>query len=962
MPTIPTQGYEQHIGVPQGAPRTDVYRPAEIANTSKGLVALGGAVVDVMQKENQRRDQIDLMQYDQKLAALDQQKLLGDDQNPGALRQMGVNAQGITKITLADWDKQAKALMPKLRSPDAQLRADQLRTVRYQDNSEKLTNHEYEQGRVADEQTTKASIETYQNEATANADDPKAVAASLARIRNVSASWAVRNGMSKPAAALYIGQQESATLRSVIASQLSRNSQAALATFKTQSDLLLGDDRLAVESALKPYVQDDNNRAGAAALYHGGVPVVAAGTSTLYDAIHQVESGNRQYDHFGNPIMGSAPAAGGARSQGIGQMQPETAKATALAAGIPWQPELFNHKKDGSPLDAAATAYNIRLSNTHIDSLVTRFKGNVVAVAAAYNMGPEAAQAWVAGVPYKTQSGKQWTPHGPMDMSALPTETKNYIAKVTDRLGGMPNSASSAVPADPMAAVELAKNDALRRAYMLPTKEDRDGQAEEIRKLAGLDEERIQEQNRAAEAGKAQLIDVYNNTMAKFGDGVDVPLPERPTQESLVATFGAYEGDQKYQEMQTMARASPDAGRLKLATPEEAAQIINSYTPDPKSQDYVFDAKLHDALATSYKQAQDARNAAPAAYLMQNSPTVQASYAAVVAARQAVQDAPDAAKPMYVQAMQSRGQQFVKFMQAEQQRLGVPADKQEILPKDTINAIHDAFNAQMAKGDVQGAVNGLRGELLPYGDGAAPIATQIGKDQGMLVRLSLEVPPVDPRTIEQYAVASQQGDKELEAAVGTANYAAIKAQVQKSLAPLDASGSAEWGDYNDAAVKVAAVKMRNGIGDPVTAATQATDELLNKRYAWNLTQGVYRVPLQTPKGQPINTDAVMQGASRALSDMTIADFTPTDPLPPGVSMDEFKALRLARIQRLGVWRTTGDESGLALGYVDENGNTAPVLGKDGKPIVRTWAQLSQTRLAGTAWAQVQSAFMIGAGL
>jgi hypothetical protein len=66
------------------------------------------------------------------------------------------------------------------------------------------------------------------------------------------------------------------------------------------------------------------------------------------------------------------------------------------------------------------------------------------ATLAAYNMGPSAAQAWAAGKPYKTQSGAEFKPSRPFDMTALPAETQSYLLRAMPLLQHM--TASSTVP------------------------------------------------------------------------------------------------------------------------------------------------------------------------------------------------------------------------------------------------------------------------------------------------------------------------------------------------------------------------------------------------------------------------------------------------------------------------------------------------------------------------------------
>src|SRR5262249_49707049 len=190
-----------------------------------------------------------------------------------------------------------------------------------------------------------------------------------------------------------------------------------------------------------------------------------------YDAIAMTESGNRQFDDAGNVIRGPK-TSNGARAVGAFQIMPATGPEAARLAGEKWDPQRLED-------DAA---YNARLGRAYIDDQLKKFGGNIPAVAAAYNMGPAAAEAWMEGRPYRTQSGKQWTPNGPMDYAAMPEETRNYIRKVTKQVGGSPANVPAAQTIEAVAEREGA---AIRRAHQIADPRLRDGVVDPIQFHAG---------------------------------------------------------------------------------------------------------------------------------------------------------------------------------------------------------------------------------------------------------------------------------------------------------------------------------------------------------------------------------------------------------------------------------------------------------------------------------------------
>lgn len=114
-------------------------------------------------------------------------------------------------------------------------------------------------------------------------------------------------------------------------------------------------------------------------------------------------------------------------AEGVMQVMPATGPEAARLAGVPWQPERMHSRL---PADVA---YQQKLGNAYMGAQLKRFGGSVVVALAAYNAGPERAEAWVKqfGDPAKGQiDPKAWAAKVPFP------ETRDYIAKITARLGG----------------------------------------------------------------------------------------------------------------------------------------------------------------------------------------------------------------------------------------------------------------------------------------------------------------------------------------------------------------------------------------------------------------------------------------------------------------------------------------------------------------------------------------------
>lgn len=919
--------YTRQTNTPSATVQGGDFRVADTSAPFRALEQAGGALMETAIRTSARKDELALMQYEQQLGQLDTQLMIGDDENPGALKRMGVDADDVTANTLGQFDAKTKDLTPQLQTAQAQQRAQQMLATRRQDAQKRLVVHEFDQGRVADDQITTASLTGYRNEAIANADSPEMADAAIARAEGARAAYGRRMGEAPEYTAAKIAEQTSSTVKDVIATQLTRDPANALATFKSNSTRLLGDDLKAVEVAMQPYVLDVQSRAIGDSLYSGTDPAVAVGSASVYDAIALTESGGRQFNDAGQTIMGPV-TSNGARAVGQFQIMPGTGPEAAALAGEKWEPARL----------ANDAGYNARLGRAYLDAQIKRFNGNMPVVAAAYNMGPVAAEKWAAGVPYQTQSGKWWHPKAPMDRSAMPSETSAYIDKVTKRMGGMAPRTTPA-SADSMEGIAAREVDAIRRADQIADPRLRTDTIQRIGFLASNDRKLMQERLRAQELNKAEFTNNFENVQAKLADGVDVPVVERPTEEQLQIAYGPAEGARKYREMNTVAAAAPAISQLKTATVTEAGAVLAQFRPDPKSDNYAFESKLYDGMRTAFVEAQKQRNVDPAQFLLTNSKATATQYASVVAAQQDVLAAksPEDAK-IASENLAKRGQSFTTFMMQEQERLGVPMAQRKLLPVESVTRITGDFDAMVAKGDVQGAANMIRTTVASFGDGSAVAISQLGQSAGPVLRATLE--GIDPRTVETFILANGQGDA-LKKGIGNDAWNETQKAVGQQLAALQATGTSEFPAYLDMTMKVAAQKVTAGF-TPQQAAQQAAAETINSRYlfAGRSDKVTYRVPLRTPQGNAIDAQGVVKGADVAIAQLKPTDISVAEAIPPGVPVELYKQYRVERIQRTGQWRTLGDESGLELSYEDDAGRLVPVRNASGLPVRKTWAQLA----------------------
>lgn len=901
MPKLPTAGYQQQIETPRATPKTDVYDAPNLVDTARGLQVAIGAVANAVQTETARRDEQALLDYDIALANLDRRTWHGDDETPGARAKLGRSAAGLTTGAMTTWEAEATRIAPKLRGPEAQAKLARLREVRRQDLETRLRDHEFGQTSAADKEASIAAMDTYSSDITANADDDKVVEANRARGRAEVMRQAKNQGWDEATTVRNLAAWDSSTVRGVIAAKLGRDPVAAIDYFDAHRSELTGPDLLAVQNALQPHQLEVEGRIRGDGFWNGsGVPTDApTGFEANVAHVLQTEGG-----YVGND-GGKGPTNFGINSTAHPDV--DVSKLTREGAIAVYRREYW----EGMGIDGLPPALQALVFDAAVN------QGKTWTRNALMQAGGDPAK-------FAQLRRQRYTELATENPAKFGKYLKGWLARV-DRLA--PTGAPAATTLDPGEAIDQREAAALADADRIPNSGIRDQTRERIRYQASQARLLLQEAGRGRALAKAELDHRYGNVAAKLQSGVDVPLSERPTEAELAAFHGPDEARRLVAEMDTYARMAPDVARLATATDREAATVLAKYAPNPASENFAFEQKAQQLVIGAWQQAKERREADPAAFLAQASPTIAAKAAELAKAQ-------EANDPNLI----VKGEAFATALLAEQARLGIPAHKRAVLPAATAQRIRDDFDGKLAEGDIAGAVAGIRGAVAMFGDAGVHLLPQLGENASPVARFALE--GLDLRTIETFAAATRDGDKVLKDAVG-GNWKDLEEGVRGELAAFDATGSSEYPAYYDATLKIAAAKVRAGL-DPMTAAQQAAAETINGRYAFggNDDRIDYRVPRADIQGRPINTDAVQEGARGVLESLRAQDITTDLPRVPGVDDSELRAWTVRRIQRTGRWLNLGDESGLVLGYQDDAGRNVVARGADGQPIRRTWADLT----------------------
>lgn len=135
------------------------------------------------------------------------------------------------------------------------------------------------------------------------------------------------------------------------------------------------------------------------------------------------------------------------------------------------------------------------------------------------------------------------------------------------------------------------------------------------------------------------------------------------------------------------------------------------------------------------------------------------------------------------------------------------------------------------------------------------------------------------------------------------------------------------------AVQLLAASMVNRGVDPGDAAERAADMIVRERYQ-------FRDSLRVPVG--IDADQIQIGAETIKAAIRPADLAVR--ARPTATMEQTQNDLAALIRKEGAWFTLGDETGAEL-RVPVNGRMLPVMLSTGKPLRRTWGELSELREA-----------------
>jgi hypothetical protein len=445
----------------------------------------------------------------------------------------------------------------------------------------------------------------------------------------------------------------------------------------------------------------------------------------------------------------------------------------------------------------------------------------------------------------------------------------------------------------------MTADDQLRVGNAIQTEERR--REAEARQRA-VEARQIQAINRMELRGRVE------DATAAYTQGLDFKNP--PSMADFKAAYGDKAADE-YDSFKKVQDVAPAIREFALATPTERQQLLDKFQPGKggvAGEGFKEDSQIYQHLATVGSTLIKQQQTDPAAYVAKYSPVVRSAF------DQAQQEGTPEAY-----------QRYATVTTAEQQRLGVQQVK--LLPDAAAEQLAVSFNQKIAEGGSDNAAQLIEGWQQSWGKNFPTIIQQMGNKLPAEAQVIATGLPKD--IAERMASVAPIKDSDLKKPLEKGQADEIQQSVSAAMLPFAESLQGQTGGistYNTmykAAERTATSYVLQGMS-PKDAGQKVVNGMLNDKYDFF---GSYRVP------KTLNTEVISSGANRTLRDLKPEDLAPLPGLR-GVADDENKRQLHEAVVNGGQWVPNNDETGLNLTV-----NGYRVLGKDGKPLTRTWGQL-----------------------
>lgn len=414
------------------------------------------------------------------------------------------------------------------------------------------------------------------------------------------------------------------------------------------------------------------------------------------------------------------------------------------------------------------------------------------------------------------------------------------------------------------------------------------------------------EARQAQMVSRAELSSKIGDATAAYLQGFDFAEP--PSQGEFIASYGAEEGNQRYAQFLKVQNLGSSIRELATAGPEERSAIIDQYNPAKggvASEGFKGDAQLYVVLLNSVSRLDKELQSDPASYAAKYSPNVQQAAAML-----------SSGDPRATEA-------YAAATIAEQVRLG--AAKPQLLTDAQAASIASGFTQVQDGGS--NAANMIEQLQQQWGKNWPEVYRQLQpKLPGAAVVIGSGV---DEQTAALLARIAPLKNEELKKGLDSTAADETRKSLNEAMSSFRLTLAGQVGGertfatmYNEAE-RLSYAYMAQGVS-ATDAAQKAVKSMVDDKYT---LKGTWRAPKE------LDADLIETGSDVELDSLDIGNVQFA--MPAGVS-EEFARDRVqSALKRDGYWVTLPDESGLALYY-----SGSAVIDKSGKPIARTWDQLS----------------------
>ncbi|EOC1299354.1 Lytic transglycosylase, catalytic [Cronobacter dublinensis] len=366
--------------------------------------------------------------------------------------------------------------------------------------------------------------------------------------------------------------------------------------------------------------------------------------------------------------------------------------------------------------------------------------------------------------------------------------------------------------------------------------------------------------------------------------------------------------DKQYQEYALLNQLQPVYSDINTKSASAGLESVQAIRPDGSEGDFAFRQQRYQQALQKYQQVMKARESDPGGWLVQNSPDVQAAFAAY-------------------QQDPTQGAALAQSIQVEKSRLGI---KSKALLPDTLA---DGILQQIDTSKEQ-SVTAIQSIAQQFGPYAQNVMEQVQKKAGPALQVVMATE--NPRAANALWQNRNVKTADLRDAINTASTGAADsadsewASQSKDFASTMAvqpGGVSVWNNFNDQGRRLTYLNIQKGMS-PGDAAKQAYDDILGAQYQM---KGTWRLPARSG----LNIKDVSQGVDYLTENLKPSDITPLIG-DPRISDEVNRQQSIERIKDNGEWITNSDESGLMLTL-----NGLVVNGADGNPITVPFSDLAK---------------------